>query len=316
MMTSLNLPDSIHVLERGWLSSNNILLFDGDAATLVDSGYVGHAAQTVALVKSALAGRRAAHGGLCLSRLINTHSHSDHIGGNAALQRAFGCKIYIPAGIEAHIRDWDETALLLAPAAQRGDRFLHDGVVHAGDTLVMGGGDWQAHAAPGHDMDALVFHCPDARLLISGDALWEDGFGVIFGELLGNPGALSATRDTLEMIGRLPIDTIIPGHGKPFGAVEAALGRAFKRLAAFEADPARMAKNALKACFIFNLLDMQGLPRAELESYLEQVPLFRDVGKRLLDMDTPALAAWLVSELKRGCALEEKDGRLLPTMAA
>ncbi|MDO8958977.1 MAG: MBL fold metallo-hydrolase [Rhodocyclaceae bacterium] len=309
----MKLPPAVRVIERGWLSSNNILLFDGAAATLIDSGYVGHADQTVALVKSALAGRREnAH----LARLINTHSHSDHIGGNAALQRAFGCKIFIPAGIEAHIRDWDETALLLAPAAQRGDRFLHDGVVHAGDTLTMGGSDWQAHAAPGHDMDALVFHCPESRLLISGDALWENGFGIIFGELLGQPGALTATRNTLEMLGRLPIDTVIPGHGRPFGTVEAALDRAFKRLAAFEADPSRMAKNALKACFIFNLLDRQGLPRVELESYLEQVPLFRDVGQRLLHMDTPALAAWLLSELQRGCALEERDGILLPTMAA
>ncbi|MDO9601843.1 MAG: MBL fold metallo-hydrolase [Rhodocyclaceae bacterium] len=320
MTTSPRLPDNIHVLERGWLSSNNILLFDGAAATLVDSGYVGHAAQTVALVKSALAGwnapqrvrREISH----LARLINTHSHSDHIGGNAALQRAFGCKILIPAGIEAHIRDWDETALLLAPAAQRGDRFLHDGVVRAGDTLVMGGSDWQAHAAPGHDMDALVFHCPESRLLISGDALWEDGFGIVFGELLGQPGALAATRNTLDLIGRLPIDTVIPGHGRPFGDVAAALERAYRRLAAFTADPARMARNALKACFIFNLLDRQGLPRAELESHLDSVPLFRDIGTRLLGMDTPVLAAWLVSELKRGCALEERDGMLLPTMAA
>lgn len=313
MTTNPSLPNGIHVLERGWLSSNNILLFDGAAATLIDSGYVGHAAQTVALVKSALAGRREiSH----LARLINTHSHSDHIGGNAALQRACGCKIYIPAGIEAHIRDWDENALLLAPAAQRGDRFLHDGVVQAGDALVMGGSDWQAHAAPGHDMDALVFHCPESRLLISGDALWEDGFGIVFGELLGQPGALAATRDTLEMIGRLPIDTVIPGHGRPFGDVAAALERAYRRLAAFTADPARMARNAIKACFIFNLLDLQGLPRAELESHLDSVPLFRDVGTRLLGMDTPALAVWLLAELKKAGALEEHEGRLLPTMAA
>jgi len=95
------LPDAVRVIERGWLSSNNILLFDGDEATLVDSGYVGHAAQTLDIVKSALAGRR-------LKRLLNTHSHTDHIGGNAALQAAFGCEILIPAGIEQHIERWDE----------------------------------------------------------------------------------------------------------------------------------------------------------------------------------------------------------------
>ncbi|MEW6292645.1 MAG: MBL fold metallo-hydrolase [Pseudomonadota bacterium] len=308
-----SLPETIRVIERGWLSSNNILLFDNNEATLIDSGYAGHAAQTVELVKSALTGR---HPLARLVRLINTHSHSDHIGGNAALQREFGCAILIPAGIEEHIRDWDEEALLLAPAAQRGERFRHDGVVRPGDALRMGGLAWQAHAAPGHDRDALVFHCPEAKLLISGDALWENGFGIVFGELLGQPGALRDTRATLDMIARLPVDTVIPGHGQPFGEVGAALERGYQRLAAFEADPARMAKNALKACFIFNLLDLQGLPRARLESHLASVPLFRDVGARLLGMDIPALAAWLLSELKRGCALEERDGILLPTMAA
>ena len=301
------------VIERGWLSSNNILLFDGAEATLIDSGYAGHAAQTVELVKSALAGR---HPMARLVRLINTHSHSDHIGGNAALQRAFGCDILVPAGIEDHIANWDEEALLLALAAQRADRFRHDGVVRPGDTLHMGRLDWQAHAAPGHDMDALVFHCPDARVLISGDALWENGFGIIFGELLGQPGALQATRATLDMIAGLNVDTVIPGHGRQFGEVGAALERAYQRLAAFEADPERMAKNAVKACFIFNLLDLQGLPRVRLESHLAGAPIFRDVGARLLGMDIPALADWLVTELKRGCALEEREGMLLPTMAA
>ena len=302
----------LRVIERGWLSSNNILLFDGDEATLVDSGYVGHAPQTVDRVRSALAGRR-------LATLINTHSHSDHIGGNAALRRAFGCRILIPAGIDEPVRHWDEDALLLAPAAQRGDRFLHDGVLHAGQTFRMGGAAWQVHAAPGHDMDALVFHCPDWRVLISGDALWEDGFGIVFGELLGLPGTgsgLAATRRTLEMIGRLPIDRVIPGHGRPFEDVDAALERAFRRLAAFEADPGRMARNALKACFIFNLLDLQRLPAAGLESYLDRVPLFRSVGRERLGLEGPALAAWLLAELRKAGALEERDGWLLPTMAA
>lgn len=304
-----SLPESVCVIERGWLSSNNILLFDDVDATLIDSGYVGHAAQTVDLVKSALAGRH-------LLRLINTHAHSDHIGGNAALQRAFGCTILIPAGIEASIRNWDETALLLTTAAQRGDRFRHDGVVQPGATLRLGGLDWQAHAAPGHDMAALVFHCPAARLLISGDALWEDGFGIVFGELLGQPGALDATRTTLDMIARLGVDTVIPGHGKPFTDVRAALQRADQRLAAFAADPARMARNAVKACFIFNLLDLEELPRHALEDYLARVPLYREVGTRQLGMAPPALATWLLTELKRAGALEEVDGMLRPLLAA
>jgi glyoxylase-like metal-dependent hydrolase (beta-lactamase superfamily II) len=303
------LPPQIRVIERGWLSSNNIVCIEGDRATLVDSGYVGHAAQTVDLVKSAVAAR-------LLTRLINTHSHSDHIGGNAAVQRAFGCEIVIPAGIAEHIANWDEEALLLGPAAQRGDRFRHDGVIAPDEEFAMGGLVWQALAAPGHDMEALVFHCPKERLLISGDALWQDGFGIIFGELLGHGGALAATRTTLEMLAGLDVDTVIPGHGAPFDDYRAALDRAFGRLVAFERDPRRVARNAVKACFTFSLLDLGRLPQAGLADYLESVPLFRDIGRDHLGMTTPELADWLRSELLRGGAIALDGDDIVPTMAA
>lgn len=114
MSTPPRLPDTLRVLERGWLSANNVLLFDGDEATLIDSGYVTHAAQTVALLHAALEGRQ-------LGRLVNTHSHSDHIGGNAAVQRAFGCSITVPKGMAQAVADWDETALLLSVIDQAGE---------------------------------------------------------------------------------------------------------------------------------------------------------------------------------------------------
>ncbi len=313
-----SLPASLRMLERGWLSSNSLLGFEADGtATLVDSGYVGHAAQTVALVGNALANRQPPCGGnYRLTRLINTHSHSDHIGGNAALQRAFGCRIIIPAGLEAHVTSWDEEALFLTPAAQSGDRFLHDGVLAPGDSFQLGGLEWQAHAAPGHDMEALIFHCPQERLLISGDALWEDGFGAVFAEILGTGPGLQRTEETLGLIAGLAVELVIPGHGPVFADVPAALARARQRLAAFRADPVRMARAALKGCFTFNLLDLQRLPVADLPAYLARVPFFREVGQHTLGMDPPTLAKWLVSELQRAGAIAIKDGELVPTMAA
>jgi glyoxylase-like metal-dependent hydrolase (beta-lactamase superfamily II) len=44
----------------------------------------------------------------------------------------------------------------------------------------MGDLDWQALAAPGHDPHALLLWCAEEGILISGDALWQNGFGVIF----------------------------------------------------------------------------------------------------------------------------------------
>jgi glyoxylase-like metal-dependent hydrolase (beta-lactamase superfamily II) len=306
------LPASIQVLERGWLSSNNIICFDGEQATLIDSGYVGHAPQTLELIKSVQAGRRQTSK---LARLINTHSHSDHIGGNATVKNAFGCDILIPAGIERMVTEWDAEALLLEPACQRADRFAHDGVITDHSEIEMGGLSWQALPAPGHDMAALVYYCAEQRLLISGDALWQDGFGIIFGELMGKDDALPATRATLEMIGRLAIDVVIPGHGAPFTDIDAAMTRAFQRLAAFEADGTRMGRNAVRACFTFNLLDLTRLAEDDLSAYLQKVPFFATVNQRVLKLSDDDFASWLLGDLLRARAVEVRDGWILPTIA-
>ncbi len=291
-MSLPRLPDSLVVLERGWLSANNIIGLDGDEATMVDSGYVTHAGQTVDLVRHALDGRR-------LGRLINTHAHSDHIGCNAAVQAAFGCRISVPEAMAGIVARWDEDELLLAPSDQQCDRFTHDDTIAPGDRFAMGGLEWHALPAPGHDMRAQMFHCPEARLLISGDALWRDGFGVQFPELFGTANGLQATRDTLDAIGRLPVDAVIPGHGSPFGDVQEALARAFARLAAFEADAERMARNALRACLTFNLMECRSVALDALPAYLDDVALYREINRRYLRLTPEALAASLTRDLVR-----------------
>lgn len=304
-MSNVSLPPGVHVLERGWLSANNVVLFDGDRdATVIDSGYVSHAAQTVSLVREALEGRQ-------LRRLINTHSHSDHIGGNAALQREFDCTITVPAGIADAVAAWDEAALLLSTAEQLGERFRADDVVSAGDTLAMGNLEWQALPAPGHDMDALVFYCADRRVLISGDALWRDGFGILFADVLGSGDGIGAARRTLEALGRLPIDVVIPGHGAPFVEVDDALERAFARLRAFEEDGARMARNAIRACMTFSLLDTRSIALDAVAEHLARVPLYREANERFLGMTADALADWLVAELVRAGVARRDGDRLV-----
>lgn len=305
----LPLPQQIRVLERGWLSSNNILFLEGERAALVDSGYVSHAPQTLALVRSALDGRK-------LARLINTHAHSDHIGGNAALQREFGCSITVPQGVAEVIGRWDEEALMLIPSGQTCDRFMHDATLAIGEEFELGGLVWRALHAPGHDMHALVFYCESRRILISGDALWRDGFGIQFAEILGTAAGLAATKATLEAIGRLAVNVVIPGHGAPFAEFDDAMERAFKRVAAFEQDPLRMSRNAIKACFTFNLLELRRLRRDRLAEYLCGIPFFNDVNTRILRQPPEALAEWLVAELLKARVVELRDDDIVPIQAA
>ena len=99
------LPVDIRVFERGWLSSNNILLHSDAGSALVDSGYATHAPQTLALVESAL-------GADPLALLVNTHLHSDHCGGNALLQSRFpGMKTMITPGQAEEVGRVDAAAM-------------------------------------------------------------------------------------------------------------------------------------------------------------------------------------------------------------
>lgn len=287
------LPNTITVLERGWLSSNNTLLFDGDRATLVDTGYVSHAAQTVDLVRHALGGRR-------LERVVNTHSHSDHIGGNAAVKAAFGCPVAIPQAMAGMIADWDEAALLLSPLGQQAAPFSADQTIAAGSRLVAGELEWQALDAPGHDMSALIYHNAERRILFSGDALWQDGFGVVFSELAGVPDAFRITRDTLDVIARLPVDTVIPGHGAPFTQVEPALKKAYARLDAYESSPERFARHALKVMLVFWMLDRRRVRRAELPEHVAGLPMAHHINATYLQQDLQSLALRTAGELLAG----------------
>ncbi len=286
------------------MSSNNILIDDGDACALIDSGYHAHATQTLLLLQHVLDGKP-------LVRLINTHCHSDHMGGNAALQRAYGCRISIPVGEAPAIAAWDDAALMLGYTGQSAERFSYDDTLSAGDRLLLGGLEWEALAAPGHDMHALIFYSRAARILISGDALWENGFGLIFPELFGQAGGYAATRVTLEAISRLDIATVIPGHGAPFANVERALETSFQRLDAYERDPAKLARHALKVMLSFSLMIQGRMALAALPQFLATRPIYGDINRRFLHLSEAELGEYLVRDLERAGALKLEDGWLL-----
>jgi glyoxylase-like metal-dependent hydrolase (beta-lactamase superfamily II) len=304
--TAPTLPPQVRVFVRDWLSSNNILLKGREGHVLIDSGYARHAPLTLALLATPQG-----IGAAPLARLVNTHCHSDHMGGNAAIKARYGCPIALPDGEAPLIDAWDENTLLLAYADQRADRFAYDEVIRAGETHVWGDLEWQALAAPGHDMGALVFFNPEHHILVSGDALWANGYGFVMPREV-DPRALPATRATLEMLAALELRVVIPGHGEPFADVGAALERAFARTAAFEADSLRVARHALKAVLAFALLDQRRLPLSDMPAYVERIGIYRDFNARFFRLSPSELANRLVAELEKVHAARREDGWLVP----
>ena len=303
------LPESIRVFERGWLSSNNVLLVDEARTALVDTGYATHAEQTLALVRHALGARG-------LDVIVNTHLHSDHCGGNARLQAHWPCATLIPAASAPVVRDWDEARLSFLATGQTCERFGFTGALAAGERLALGGFEWEVIGAPGHDPDSVMLYAAEPRLLISADALWENGFGVIFPELDGESG-FAEQQAVLEAIAKLDVRAVIPGHGKPFANVEAALERAFSRLAWLRADPARNAKNALKVLIVFKLLDVRAMTFGALMAMLESAAAMRAAAQQLAPPAAwPALLRELASELEKSGALVVNGERLEAPAAA
>lgn len=298
---TIALPASVRVFERGWLSSNNVLLIDNDCAALVDTGYATHAQQTRALVQQALGERP-------LDLIVNTHLHSDHCGGNALLQTTWPCRTLIPACEADAVRDWDEARLTFRATAQTCERFVFTGTIAPGAMLRLGALDWQVLGAPGHDPHSLMLYCAAERLLISADALWENGFGVIFPELEGESG-FAEQQAVLEAIAALDVRVVIPGHGAPFTNVEQALERAFSRLAWLRADPARNAKNALKVLIVFKLLDVRATSFAALLEMLDGAAAMRAAALMLKPRgEWPALVKAIVGELAAGNGPLTVDG--------
>ena len=288
------LPEAVQVFERGWLSSNNVMLMGRHDTAIIDTGYLSHAPQTLALVRHALHGRH-------LDQIINTHLHSDHCGGNATLQAHFGSRTSIPVAEADKVRHWDVEALSFKATGQRCDRFTFDATIAPGDVLTLADMEWQALAAPGHDPHSLIFYCPQERLLISADALWENGFGIIFPELDGQSG-FAEERATLDLIAGLDVRLVIPGHGKPFDDVAGALARARSRLDYLEADPLRNAQNALKVLLKFLLLERQRIPLADVPLLLLAMPVFAKANANFLKQTPEQLGAWVVGQLVRAGA--------------
>ena len=254
MPSILNLP-GLQFFERGWLSANNILLTDSESATLIDSGYVSHQDQTVALIAHALNGRP-------LDRLVNTHLHSDHCGGNAILQKKYpALKTFIPPGESAAVQIWKESALSYEPTGQLCPRFKFDGLLESGQTLKLANLDWQVMAAPGHDPHSVILFEPAHKILISADALWANGFGVVFPELEGI-SAFQEVADTLDLIESLQAEWVIPGHGAIFQNIDVALSNARKKLDGFVQNPEKHARYGAKVLLKYKLLELHQVEKS------------------------------------------------------
>ena len=150
--------------------------------------------------------------GLTPAAILNTHGHSDHIAGNAAMKAQWPeCPLVIGAGDAPKLTD---PALNLS--AGYGVRLVSppaDIELNEGETYSKAGLDLEVLETPGHSVGHIVFVCKanNPWIVIGGDVLFHRGIGRTdfpdgdFDQLLYS---------IREKLFKMPDNTIVlPGHG-------------------------------------------------------------------------------------------------------
>ncbi len=179
-----------------------------------------------------------------VAAIVATHAHSDHVGGTPALAAATNARVYLPARVRAYLdgarprtpslnavaRIWptafdqpfDAAGALDAARGARAAGYgsaagmrwpveTEVGFFDDGDALP-GAPAWQVVGAPGHTDDSVAFWHAASGTLLSGDAVLS-----VRGQAWITPETVDAAANaqTAERLSRLPVDHLLPGHGRP-----------------------------------------------------------------------------------------------------
>ncbi|MFE9028510.1 MBL fold metallo-hydrolase [Streptomyces iakyrus] len=223
-----------HVADGTYLvhgsNTNWVILTEGDAVTLVDTGYPGDRAQLLASLAEVGSAPEA------VTAVLITHAHNDHLGSAEYLRAAHGTPVHLHEAEVPHARreflhqvsigtvlknGWRPGVLPWAVHALRSGGTDHVPVTApqafpAAGALDLPGRPVPVHT-PGHTDGHCAYHLPGTGVLISGDAL-VSGHPTSRAEgpqLLPDmfhherPRALAS----LDVLAELEGELLLPGHG-------------------------------------------------------------------------------------------------------
>ena len=226
-------------------NTNWVILKDGDAVTLVDTGYPGDRQLVLDSLEQVGSSPKA------ITAVLITHAHNDHLGSAAYLREAYGTPVYLHEAEVPHARReflqqvtvgdvlkniWRPGVLpWMVHTIRVGGTEQHpvataEAFPAADGPLDLPGRPVPVHT-PGHTSGHCVFHLPDSGIVISGDALVS---GHPTSRIKGPqllPAMFHHERDravaSLDVLEALDADTLLPGHGPVHtGPVREAAGRA------------------------------------------------------------------------------------------
>jgi glyoxylase-like metal-dependent hydrolase (beta-lactamase superfamily II) len=218
--------EGVHLVRGS--DTNWVILTEGDAVTLVDTGYPADRERVLDSLRAV--GRRPED----LTAILVTHAHSDHIGSAEYLATTYDVPVLMHEAEVPHARR--EFLHQVSIGRVLGNAWRH-GVVPWAVRALRSGGKEDVRVTrpqafpdtldlpvrpvpvhtPGHTLGHCGYHLPEAGVLITGDAL-----------VTGHPTSRTQgpqllprffhhdrdrAREALGTLGRLDADVLLPGHG-------------------------------------------------------------------------------------------------------
>ncbi|MGW6731389.1 MBL fold metallo-hydrolase [Streptomyces sp. NPDC055013] len=248
-----------------------------------------------------------AHRESSLAMVVNTHWHSDHVGANALLQSG-GAAIAADAPDARALARRDPGCCLAEYLDQPVAPYTVDMPLQDGQVLRLGDADWQVVSTPGHTPGHLALWQPEERLLAVGDALSDYDVGWV-NLALDGPDAAALALNSLRRLADLKPKVLLPAHGPIPTDSGVAFATALRRAQRLVDDPAGAVWYGARRIFAFALMIRDGVPSAEVESYLVARAWLTDAARQL-DRKREDFATELVDTMLRSGAIVLRAGRL------
>ncbi len=298
-----HVPEWLIFFERMYPSANMVLI-RGKYPVLVDTGYGSDLTITENLLRESGVPPES------LSLIVNTHYHSDHVGGNSGLQGRYGTPVAAHRWEAALINNRDREACSAEWLDQPIEPYEASLPLSDGDEVDAGGVVLEVLHTPGHTLGHVSLYAPEERVVLFGDAVHGDDVAWI------NPyregaGALERVLESLDRLASLPIRWAYSGHGPAIEDPLAAVDAARRRYDRWLGDPEKVAWHACKRIFAYALMLRDGLDEAEVSHYLLRCPWFLDYGRHGFGIEPEDFVEPLLAEILRSGAAGWRDGRLV-----
>lgn len=147
--------------------------------------------------------------GFSVEAILLTHGHFDHIWGVEALKELSGAKVY---AYEEEKEVCENADINVSASAGRACQIKADVYVKDEEEITIAGMTCRLLATPGHTKGSCCYYFEEAKILISGDTLFQESVGRTD---LPTGSMSTLVRSVKEKLMPLPEDVkVYPGHGE------------------------------------------------------------------------------------------------------